>query len=331
MQFVGAMGGGKVELSGCTVSSQPTFTTITVAGPFAGDMTIIGGTNAIVVIGNGDEIAERKRFPVTNADETLALVRGQLDQWNAQAPFEALGIACFGPLGISAGRIDYGRMLLTPKAGWTGADVLGALSGAIAGPAKIDLDVNAAALAEGMFGAAAACKDFAYITVGTGVGIGFISDSRPIVGRMHPEAGHMRLRRFKDDVFPGACEFHGDCLAGLVAGPALAARTGMNGQDIADDHPLWPTVIDALSEACANLFTTLSLERIVIGGGVVVSRPHIVGAIAAATTGKLCDFPPDLQQPAPISVASLGADAGPRGALLLASQCLSDRTCKPIR
>ncbi len=291
----------------------------------------LGGTNAIVVIGDGETILERKRFAVTDADETLALVRGQLETWNAQAPFDALGIACFGPLGIVPGRPDHGRMLLTPKPGWTGADVHGALSGAIDAPATIDLDVNAAALGEGALGAAVGCRDFAYITVGTGVGIGLVSDGRPIIGRMHPEAGHMRVRRTAGDDFAGICEFHGDCLAGLVSGPALAARTGMAGQDLADDHPVWPFVIDALAEACANLLMTLSLERIVLGGGVVTSRPAIVDAIAAATSVKLGGFPPNIPDPAPIVVAGLGADAGPTGALLMAAQSLSDSACQPIR
>ncbi len=291
----------------------------------------LGGTNAIVVIANGDKITERKRFPVTDADETLALVRGQLDQWNAQAPLKALGIACFGPLGIIPNHADHGRMLLTPKPGWTGANVLRALSGGIEGPATIDLDVNAAALGEGTLGAAAGSRDFAYITVGTGVGIGFVSDGHKVTGRMHPEAGHMRVRRPAGDASPGVCEFHGDCLAGLVSGPALAARTGLDGQNIPDDHPVWPSVIDSMAEACATLFTTLSLERIVIGGGVMVARPGVVDAISSATSVKLNGFPPGLPRPAPVMVAGLGEEAGPRGALLLALRSLSDSTCKPIR
>lgn len=290
----------------------------------------LGGTNAIVLIGNGDTIVQRNRFPVTDADETLAMVRQQLQQWNAEAPIAALGIACFGPLGIIPGRADHGRMLLTPKPGWTGADVLGALAGTIDGPAVIDLDVNAAALGERTFGAAVDCDDFAYITVGTGVGIGFVSGGQQIVGRMHPEAGHIRVRRMVGDKFAGACTFHGDCLAGLVSGPALEARTNLEGRNIPADHPDWSFVVDSLAEACASLFMALSLERIVIGGGVIISRPALVEAIAAATSQKLGGFPPGLSQPAPIMIAALGADAGPRGALLLASSGLSDSTCIPI-
>jgi fructokinase len=43
-------------------------------------------------------------------------------------------------------------MLPTPKAGWSGADILGVLSGAMPGPVALHTDVTAAALAEQRWG-----------------------------------------------------------------------------------------------------------------------------------------------------------------------------------
>jgi fructokinase len=285
----------------------------------------IGGTKAIAVLGDGTDIIERYHVATTDAETTLRALHATLERWNGLQPIAALGVASFGPVGIIRDRADYGRMLLTPKPGWTGADVLCQLAGSVAGPAALDLDVNAAALAEGQWGAAIGCSDFAYITVGTGIGVGIVSSGRIVTGQMHPEAGHMRVRRYPGDDFPGICEFHGDCLAGLGSGPALLARTGVEGSLLSADHPVWATVIDALAEACASLFMTLACERIVIGGGVAVGRPGLVGAVAEACARKLGGFPPYIAGPAPIGPAGLKADAGPRGALLLAKGILSDR------
>jgi len=286
----------------------------------------LGGTKAIAVLGDGCEIIHRFQVATSDAGATLGRLREQLEQWNGQHPIAALGIASFGPVGIIPGQAQYGCMLLTPKPGWTGTDVLEALGSAVDGPSAIDLDVNAAALAEGKWGAAAGCSDHAYITVGTGIGIGIVSGGKLVIGRMHPEAGHMRVRRLRGDDFEGACEYHGDCLAGLASGPALLARTGTEGSKLPADHPAWETVVDALAEGCASLFMTLALERIVIGGGVMVKRPELANAVALATARKVNGFPPFISEKAPVIPALLGEDAGAKGSLLLARNILSDRS-----
>lgn len=286
----------------------------------------LGGTKAIAVLGDGCEIIDRYQIPTTEAETTLGDLRLQIERWNEAKPIAALGIASFGPVGNISGTERYGHMLQTPKPGWSGADVLGTLGQAIAGPSAIDLDVNAAALAEGRWGAARGCSDHCYITIGTGIGVGVVAGGRLVTGQMHPEAGHMRVRRLPGDTFAGVCKVHGDCLEGLASGPALAARAGLDGRDIPPDHPVWAGVTDALAEACANLFLTLASERIVIGGGVAVARPELIDAVALATASKLNGYLSYIDNRAPIFPAALGGDAGPRGALLLAEHILSDRS-----
>ena len=81
-------------------------------------------------------------------------------------------------------------------------------------------------------------------------------------------------------------------------------------------------MIDAIAEACANLLLNLASQRIVIGGGVINQRPWIVEAVATGAAAKLGYYLPFVRDRAPIVAAELGAEAGPRGALLLAEQAL---------
>ena len=274
----------------------------------------LGGTNAIVVLGSGMRIVERHRIDVTSPDETLTAIARQLRCWNPQA----LGIASFGPVRIDPNADDYGTILATTKPGWSFTPILQPLAAVVDGPALISTDVIGAALAEVRFGAARDCRDSVYITIGTGIGIGIIANGQPILGTLHPEGGHLAVRRLAGDTFPGACVFHGDCLEGLCSGLALGARFG-DALAASDDDPRWDYVVDALAEACVTLRLLLATERIVLGGGVVTGRPWLAGRIAAAANAKIGPYLP----PAPpdwIVLAGLGTDAGATGALILADQ-----------
>ena len=89
-------------------------------------------------------------------------------------------------------------------------------------------------------------------------------------GLIHPEMGHMRLPHDWDaDPFPGICPYHGDCLEGMAAGPAIQARWGQPAQTLPADHPAWPLQAHYLALALANLICTLSPQRIILGGGVM--------------------------------------------------------------
>ena len=93
-------------------------------------------------------------------------------------------------------------------------------------PVALETDVNAAALAEAAAGAGRGADPVAYLTVGTGIGLGVVAAGRALHGLLHPEAGHLRLRREPDDGFAGSCPLHGDCWEGLASGPAVAGPLG---------------------------------------------------------------------------------------------------------
>ena len=283
----------------------------------------LGGTKAVVVLGDETGIAKRVQFPVSDANETLAAISRKLAEWNRDAPIEALGIAGFGPICVDPALPNYGRVLKTPKPGWEGADLIRSLKPAFNGSIALHTDVTAAALAEGRWGAARQCTDYAYMTVGTGIGVGVVTKGEPLIGQLHPEAGHMRVPRSAGDEFSGSCRFHGDCLEGLASGSAIEARAGVGGDKIGDDDPCWPYVIDAIASGCANLLLVLASQRIVLGGGVINARTWLVDAIARRCADKLAGYLPSVADRAPLAVAALGQDAGPRGSLLLAENALA--------
>ncbi len=47
-----------------------------------------------------------------------------------------------------------------------------------------------------------------------------------IEGFSHPEMGHALVRRHPEDTYAGNCPYHGDCLEGIAAGPAVEGRSG---------------------------------------------------------------------------------------------------------
>ena len=281
----------------------------------------LGGTKSIAVIGRGDAIVDRFRVPTTTPDETLGSLARKLAEWRGEHHLEAIGIASFGPISVAEG-----RMLSTPKPHWAGADIVGPLAAGFDRVA-FHTDVTGAALGEGRHGAGVGLSDFLYVTVGTGVGMGIIANGRPVTGMMHPEAGHIRVRRRDGDDFAGACPFHGDCLEGLVSGPAIAARAGKPAHLLSADDPAWRDVADALGEAFATLFLTLSPARIIVGGGVGLGQPQLLPMVrerAVAALAGYLGFVDERSIGERIVPAGLGDEAGPLGTLVLAQGVLGE-------
>lgn len=286
----------------------------------------LGGTKAIAVLAEGRAIIDRLLVPTTTPGETLAALTDQVARWNGAAPIAALGIASFGPIRLALGAPDRGRILATSKPGWSGADVLGAFAARFDGPIAIDTDVNAAALAEYRWGAGKGCASLVYVTIGTGIGGGVLVEGRSLRGRLHPELGHILTRREPSDGFAGVCPFHGDCVEGLLSGPALAARFGGNPGKVAANDPRWTAAAWDLAQFIAVLLHGFAPDRVLIGGGVGLGAPHLLTQALAEVPAVLAGYYPDLDAAALagiVTAPALGADAGPLGSIALASDALA--------
>lgn len=278
----------------------------------------LGGTKCILLLARGpDDVLAREQVPTTTVDATLGAMEEILAHWRSSHGFEALGIGSFGPLDLDAASAGYGRITSTPKPGWAGADVLERLKRAAGVPVTIDTDVNGAALAEMRWGSGRGFDEFAYITVGTGVGVGLIVNGKPTRGFAHCELGHIRPVRLAGDEWPGSCPFHGDCVEGLASGPALKSRLGSERQPARDDQ-VWETVAWALAQLCHTIVCAAAPRAIAIGGGVVQGNPHLLERIEAMLVESISGYvqlPPGEPY---IRAPALGGDAGPLGAIALA-------------
>lgn len=288
----------------------------------------LGGTKCVCILGTGpNDAREEVRVPTTRPDETLAAIEAVLDGWRSEGhDFAALGIGSFGPVDLDRASPAYGRITSTPKPGWANTDVAGRLAGRYAVPTRFETDVNGAALAERRWGAAQGLDDFAYVTVGTGVGVGLISVGRPIRGFTHAELGHIRVARAPGDDWPGSCPFHGGCVEGLAAGSAIEARTGTCGSNLPPEHPVWPLVAHTLGQLLHVLVLTAAPRRILIGGGVMNGSGHLFPMIREDLVQSLNGYvvAPELQSGLDTYVLApaLGDRAGPLGTLALAADAL---------
>ena len=287
-----------------------------------------GGTKFVCAVGTGpDDLRARKSFPTTTPAETIAQALAFFKQQPAMVA--AIGIGAFGPVDPNPASPTYGYITSTPKLAWQNTDIRGAFSRGLGLPVGFDTDVNAAAIGEHRWGASQDVDSSLYITVGTGIGGGVLVGGKPLHGALHPEVGHIPVRRDPaEDPFAGICPFHGDCLEGLAAGPAVGARWQVPAQTLPPDHPAWPLEARYLALGLVSMIYVLSPERIILGGG-IMQQPHLFPMIRTQVQQLLNGY---LKFPAVqggidgyIVPPGLGSDAGVLGSIALAEAAHRER------
>jgi fructokinase len=264
----------------------------------------LGGTKVRCAIGTGPGALDADiRIPTSDPDTTLAAVQGFF-RLHAVRP-AAIGVGCFGPLDLVQGRI-----LETPKPGWSSVDVRGALS-TLGVPVVVDTDVGAALAGEYRWGAAQGLDNAVYLTIGTGIGGAFTLGA----GR-HPEMGHVPIPRVADDPLErGVCPFHPDCWEGWASGPAIARRWG-DPTRLDADHPAWELEAKYLAQGLRAVALSFAPERILIGGGVGL-RPGLLERACVHLDDCLGGYGGHGPSANWVVRAGLGEDAGLLGALAL--------------
>lgn len=265
------------------------------------------------------QVVDEVRIETTTPDQTLS---GVIEFFRQREAVHALGVASFGPLIVDRSSPAYGDLAPTPKPGWSGTPILRHLTEALDVVSDIQTDVEAAAVAEAQRGAGQGHRTVAYVTVGTGIGVGIVIDGVPQRGRDHVELGHMPVKRNPDDSFAGVCPFHGDCLEGLASGPAMNQRWNARPSALDDRDDVWSMEAGYLAQLVRVLAYSYAPDRILFSGG-VGARTHLASRIASAAIEDMAGYSVSHAKNTDlVATAGLGNDAGLTGAALLAQTLL---------
>lgn len=226
----------------------------------------MGGTKMVCAIGNEKgEILQQTKIDTKGPQETLS----ELADYFRGKDITALGLASFGPVDLNRDSDTYGYITETPKTEWKNTDVVGFFKKELNIPIGFDTDVNAACIGEVIYGAGKGYKNVIYGTIGTGIGFGVYLQGNLLHGLMHPETGHMLIKKHQSDTFEGCCPYHKSCFEGLASGPAIAKRWGKQAEELTNKKEVWELEAYYIAEGLHNCIMCYSPELIILGGGVM--------------------------------------------------------------
>ncbi len=243
-----------------------------------------------------------------------------------------IGIGFGGPVDDATGRIIKSHQI----AGWDDFPLAHWIEELLGRPAVLGNDADVAGLAEALCGAGRGYSPVFYITVGSGIGGGFIVDGTIYrgQGRGGAEIGHLRMPVLSAD------GLHWLPLEELVSGWAIAKQAAAvqwtgptpetavtvaqlaqqgDAQALALLHRAWSHLADAL----CHVITLLCPRRIVIGGGVSLMGEALFFQPLRALVAERV-FPP-FDGCYEVVPAQLGEEVVVHGALALARRKFGSR------
>lgn len=226
-----------------------------------------GGTKFVCAVGQDiHNIVDQLTIPTTAPEETMPQVIEFFKKY--EDSLKAMGIASFGPIDINEKSETYGYITNTPKMKWRHTDFLGWLKKEFPN-VKLTWTTDVNGSAYGEYTVREDVENLVYYTIGTGVGGGAVINGQLLQQKSHPEMGHVSVRKQHDDTFEGVCPSHGDCLEGLVSGPAVEARMGMPSKEIPEDDNYWDLQAHYIAQSMLNTNLIMVPEVIILGGGVM--------------------------------------------------------------
>ena len=224
-----------------------------------------GGTKMLcAILDKNAKIIKESTIPTTSPEETTK----QILSFFSSHKISSLGIGTFGPVDLHPKSPTFGHILNTPKLAWINFDYIKSFS-SLNAPIAVETDVNASCLGEVTYGNSKGLDNVVYITIGTGIGIGVITEGKLLHGMMHPEGGHMIISKMPEDTMESTCPYHDNCFEGLANGPSIKKRFGKEGNELKNDDKVWELESEYIAQALLNIIMILQPQRIILGGGVM--------------------------------------------------------------
>ncbi|MCT2537124.1 ROK family protein [Aquibacillus koreensis] len=275
-----------------------------------------GGTKFVCAVGNEQvNIIEKVSIPTTTPTETL----NQVFHFFEKYALKSIGIGSFGPIDLNEKSPTFGYLTTTPRKGWENFNLLGAFKERYTMPISLTTDVNAAAYGEYIRGYKGSIDSCLYLTVGTGIGGGFIKHGDIVQGYGHPEMGHILIQKHPKDHYPVCCAFHPNCLEGMASGSSMEERYNKKAYEFDRDSEVWELEAHYLAQAIVNYTLIVRPDKIILGGG-VMKQEQLFPLIREEFKVLMGDFveTPFLEEY--IVGPKLGDNAGIVGCLTLASE-----------
>jgi glucokinase len=308
----------------------------------------IGGTSVkAALVSQGGEIVARAQRPTdvhAGTKSTIAVVEDLISRASElDVEIGAVGVGAAGFIDAATGSVTF-----SPNLTYDDPNVADALTGRVGLPVIVDNDANAAAWGERAFGCAQGCDDVSLVTLGTGIGSGFIVAGRLVRGftGAGAEMGHTvvdphgpicgcGLRGCLEQFASGtaiarmareAVASDSDSRIVALAGSVAEIRSEHVSQAAKDDDETARTVLKqagrSLGIGLSNIVNLFDPQVIVLGGGLVgVGEPYL----GPARDQLFRMTSEQHRRPKRLDVTSLGHDAGILGAAALAFDLLGAR------
>ncbi len=301
----------------------------------------LGGTNiAVGVVDESNRIVARASSPTPKSgaenaipDEIAACVELAMRTLGiTAADCSGAGLGIPGSCDTARGLVRYAHNL-----GWDGVPVAALLCERLGQPVRIANDGDCAALGEVVAGAARGCESALIITLGTGVGGGYILGGRILSGHrsLGGEFGHMRISSNGEAC---SCGEHGcwEACAGAAAlirqakeAASRAPDSALNRLEVLSGKTIFTaaasgdtTAQDVVRQYAAfvgmglvNLVNVLFPQRILLGGGISGAGDALLTPVREYVYAHC--FVRDRALLPDIRIAALGGDAGIIGAAAL--------------
>lgn len=274
-----------------------------------------------------DTVGEEK-----NATVLQKKIENAITKLISKYDIKSIGVGFGGPIDTKSGEIFTSFQVN----GWNNFNIKIWLNKLFNIPIYVDNDANTAALAEARLGCGGKYKRVFYITLGSGVGGGFIIDGEIYHGKSlcESEFGHIRINKTGDTIESNCSGWAlnknlveyiqnepNGILSGLVKSkgedPSKCILEAINLGDY-KAKKIFDEMIDNLAFGLSHVIHILNPEIVIIGGGLSLIGESVTDSISKNLPQYLMS---SMKNSLPeIKIAQLKEDVVPIGAVLLANK-----------